>query len=285
MKKYCWFDGEVLPLSKAALSLSDVGVLRGYAVFDFLRTFNKVPFHFEEHYERFTKSAKLIGLKVPLSLTSTKKVLTQLQEANGGGDMSFRFVLTGGPTEDGMSWSKPLFYILAEDLYTLPPDVFKRGASLIIHEHLRQFPHAKTTNYLTAVSLQPKKRSSKAVEILYTERGKVLEASTSNIFIIKRGVLTTPNHSVLSGVTRRVVIALARKAGLTVREQAVTLRELFSADEVFITATNKDITPIVRIDGKKIANGSIGPITRRFMALYKGYTAWYPTTKSTLRLP
>lgn len=196
--------------------------------------------------------------------------------------MSFRLVLTGGPTPDGISWRKPVFYILAEDLYTLPPSVFSKGAALITHEHLRQFPHAKTTNYLTAVSLQPEKRRKKAIEILYTESGTVFEASTSNIFMVHRGKLITPNHAVLPGVTARVVAALAHKAGLIVLSRRVSVRELMNADEVFLTATNKDVAPIVCIDGKKIGVGRVGPTTRYLMELYRAYTAGYPKTKQKI---
>ena len=276
MKKYCWFGGRVLPLSKAALSLSDVGILRGYAVFDFLRTFNTVPFHLKEHFERFQHSAKLIGLTVPSTLPRVERALARLQKANSGGDMSFRLVLTGGPTSDGMSWERPIFYILAEELYTLPASVFSKGGALITHEHLRQFPHAKTTNYVTAVSLQPTKRRKKALEILYTERGDVYEASTSNIFMVRRGKLITPNHAVLPGITQRVVTALAKAAQIPITTRRVTMRELLSADEVFLTATNKDVAPIVRIDGKRIGEGRVGPITIRLMALYRAYTRAYP---------
>jgi len=272
MKSYCVLGTRILPLKEARLPLNDLGVLRGYAVFDFLRTFNGKPFLFDEHFTRFERSAKLIGLSVPVSKATVARLIRELMKKNRVKDASLRLVLTGGPTPDGMTRTKPTFYILCEDLYALPSSVFTKGAKLITQEYLRPFPSGKTTHYLMAMTLQEKKRRAGALEILYVRDGRVYEASTSNIFIVSKGVFITPKDSVLPGITRILTIRLARALKIKTVERPVLVKELFTADEVFISATNKDIAPIVAVDGKRVGKGVVGPITKKLLMAYRAYT-------------
>lgn len=269
MHKYCYVNGKVAELAKARLAPNDLGLLRGYAVFDFLRTENGIPFLFDEHFARLERSARTLGLKVPINKTKCFSVLKQLLKKNKLKDASFRLVLTGGPTKDGVSLGKPSFFILVEDIYNLPSKISTEGGKLITYEHHRQFPEAKTTNYLTAISLQKEKKKAGAVEMLYLSKGKVLEATTSNIFIIKANTLVTPKDNVLLGTTRALVIKLAKKAGFSVEERDLFVGELVEAGEVFITSTNKKITPIVAIDNMLIGDGEVGEKTKVLMEEFK----------------
>ena len=167
--------------------------------------------------------------------------------------------------------AKPTFYILAEEYVSLPAVLYTSGASLITHEHQRFLPEYKTINYITAVQLQKERKEKGAIEILFVSNGLVLEAATSNIFIVKDGVVITPKNNVLMGITRRVTIELAQKIYKVV-ERDVTTLELFSADEVFITASYKEIVPIVSVDSKVISDGKVGKVTQSLMKLFKEYT-------------
>lgn len=273
MKKYCYCNGKIQELSKARVAPNDIGLLRGYAVFDFLRTEHGKLFLFKEHFARLKRSAAMLDLKVPISEAACLKVIKQLLRKNKVKDASFRLVLSGGPTEDGMSFRKPNFFILVEDRYDYPDHVFQKGGTLISHEHERQFAEAKTTNYLTAIKLQKAKKSAGAVEILYISRGKVLEASTSNFFLVKGNNLVTAKDHVLGGTIRQVIISLAKKLGWDVEERDVFVGELKEADEAFITATNKKVTPIVKIDKLTIANGRVGPKTKQLLTAFEDYIA------------
>lgn len=269
MKKFCYCNGKIQELSKARIAPNDIGLIRGYSVFDFLRTENGQLFLFDEHFARLQRSAKMLDLKVPINTAKCLTVLKQLLKKNKLKDASFRLVLTGGPTEDGMSFKKPNFYILVEDVYNYPPKVFKEGGKIITYEHQRLFPEAKTTNYLTAIRLQKEKKKAGAIEILFTFRGKVLETATSNIFIIKANTLVTPKDNILLGTTRAVVIKLAKKLGFSVEERDVFVGELTEASEIFITATNKKITPIVMIDNMSVGRGEVGEKTKVLMAAFE----------------
>lgn len=143
MKKYCYANGKIVELAKARVAPNDIGLIRGYSVFDFLRTENGKLFLFPEHFARLNRSAKMLDLKVPISEANCQKILKQLLKKNKVTDASFRMVLTGGPTTDGMTVIKPNFFILVEDLYNYPAATFTKGGKIITYEHQRLFPEAK----------------------------------------------------------------------------------------------------------------------------------------------
>ncbi|MEI7513291.1 MAG: aminotransferase class IV [bacterium] len=265
--KYCYFQGSIIPFDKAHISLNDLGVLRGYGVFDFYRSYNGKPFYLKEHFARFQNSAKSIGLKVPVSFTQFKKITLDLLKKNKVKDASFRAVLLGGPVQNSLAPAKPTFYILNEEAYAPTGEQAKKGVSLMIHEYLRYIPEAKTTNYTEAVKMQKEKMKQKAYEILYVLNGEVLECSTSNIFMIKGNKLITPSKNILKGITRKVILKMAKK-DFKIEERDVKLEELFSADEVFISGTNKEVLPVVRIGNKKIGNGKVGEKTKSLQMLW-----------------
>jgi branched-chain amino acid aminotransferase len=149
----------------------------------------------------------------------------------------------------------------------LPLEVYRRGGKLITCQYQRPCPGIKTTNYLLAMTLQAAKRRAGAIEILYTDRGWVLEASTSNFGAFFGDVLVAPKENVLVGITRATVLRLA-KPFFRVSERNLKLSELARADEAFIMATNKNVAPIVSIDGKSIGRGRVGERTQKLMALF-----------------
>ncbi len=265
---YGFLNGKIAPVEKLTLPVNDLGVLRGYGVFDFLKTVNGRPLLWAEHWRRFQNSAKALGLKIPAGEKRARQLVGQLLKKSGRrpaaekADASIRLLLTGGPSADGLTPVKPSFGILIEDIHPWPKKALTHGVKVITHEHLRLVPEAKTTNYLTAVRLQKEKRRAGAVEILYTHRGRLLECSTSNFFIVKNGRLITPKTDILYGTMRNLVVALAKATKIPVEEREVMASELRDADEGFLTATNKNLTPVVQVDERKINRGEVGPVTR-----------------------
>lgn len=272
MKKWCYINGKIVKSAKPQIKLTDLGLLRGYAVFDFIKVIKGEPLFWREHLARFRRSAKLLGLTVKASDADLTKVAKQLLVKNklSKSDGSLRLIMTGGESSNGMMPSgKSTLAILVEASYNLPEKVFKTGGKLITVDYARSFPQAKTTNYLLAVSLQGKKVRSGAVEILYLDQDKILEASTSNFFLVKNKTLITPKAGVLPGITRGVVIKLAKQSGYKVEERGVKVSELKAADEAFITATNKDVCPIIKIDQLTIGSGQVGEITKELLVKYR----------------
>ncbi len=270
MTEYCYLNGKIIPLKDATISVLDIGVLRGYGVFDFTRTYNGRPQALEAHIKRLGRSAKRLGLRVPLKEAEIKAVIDKLLQKNGFKEAMIRMVLTGGKTLQGIDFDprQPTFFILAQKLEAPSADMYREGVNVITVEHQRLLPEAKTNNYITAVMNQRRLKKAKAFEMLYYHNGKVLELSTSNIFIVKRGVIVTPATGILMGTTRGIAIALAKKSYPLV-EREVRLRELLAADEAFLTAANKGILPVTRVEGKNIKTGKVGPVTRHLMAEYE----------------
>lgn len=270
MRKYCYANGRVSDINKPQIKLNDLSVLRGYGVFDFVKVSEGVPLFWREHLARLRRSAKTIGLSVYFTDAKLTAIARQLLKKNKVKEGSLRLVLTGGETKDGLNLSgKPNLAILVGESYALPTKILKQGGKLITADYQRLFPEAKSTNYLLAVKLQTKKRQAGATEILYVSGGKVLEASTSNLFYLKDGAIRTPASGVLPGITRQMAIKLARKLGHPVTERDVLLTELKNADEVFITATNKEIAPVVQVDEVVIGDGKPGSITLKLLEAYR----------------
>lgn len=272
MQKWCYINGQIVKSAKPQIKLTDLGLLRGYAVFDFIKVIKGEPLFWPEHLTRFRRSAKLLGLTVKASDADLTKVAKQLLVKNNLNkkDASLRLIMTGGESVNGMTvGGKNTLAILVEESYNLPEKVFKTGGKLITVDYARYFPQAKTTSYLLAVQLQPQKIKASAVEILYVKEDKILEASTSNFFIVKNKTLITAKAGVLPGITREAVIKLAKKSGYKVEERELKFNELKTADEAFITATNKDVCPIVKIDNLKIGNGKVGEVTKELLTKYR----------------
>lgn len=265
---YGYFGGRVTKVRDARIAPHDIGILRGYGVFDFFRTHNGQPFLLHEHYVRLKKSARALGLKVSISEVALYDAVIELLKKNKIKDGNFRMVLTGGPSENGIESTGENFYILVYNVDSLPTEWYTNGARLIVENHMRAYPEFKTNNYITAVRLQKKKKAAKAVEILYTHNGHIYECSTSNFFIVKNGTIITAKDDILKGVTRNAVIAIARKHGYVVEERPVCIDEITTADEAFITTTTKNVLPITVIDSKKIGNGKVGEVSKQLNKLF-----------------
>ena len=271
---YCFLNGKILPIEEAKIGLQDIGILRGYGIYDGLTATKGKPFHFADHWNRLISGAHMLNLNIPITEEKTEKVIVELLEKNGFGQSAnqranVRIILTGGETVNGIEYNfeNPTLYILTEKWN--PPaggsaDLYESGGKLLTYNHMRELPEYKTTNYIQAVNLQNWRKEEKAIEVLYTHDAEVLECATSNIFIIKNKTLITADENILKGITRKVVLELV--AGkYKIEERIVGEEELKTADEVFITSSFKDIVPIVKIDDFEVANGQVGPITKDLM--------------------
>jgi D-amino acid aminotransferase len=268
----CYLNGQLVPLSEAKVSVLDLGMLRSFGIYEGITAVAGEPFHFDDHFDRFKISAEKLGLTLATDKATAREATRELISKNipVGERASIRMLLTGGQAEGGIEHvpGRETFYIIAERAEPLPRAWYEEGASLITQEHQRFMPEAKTINYITAVMSQPRRKEAGAAEVLYHANGQVLECATSNIFIVKDGMVVTPSENILPGITRKVVLELAREADYPVEERAVTLAELFDADEIFITSSFKDIVPINSVDDKHIGTVCPGPVTRDLMTRF-----------------
>jgi branched-chain amino acid aminotransferase len=274
-KNYCYFNGRITTLGKVKISPYDIGFLRGYGVFDVMCTQNGKPFLLSKHFARLKNSARELGIELPLSLEDYGKILKKILDLNGFKKSTIRTIVSGGISDNGFVYcGKPILLILIEKFQPLPAKVFEKGAGTITLDFERHIPKAKITNYVEAIRKQSLKEKKGSLEIIYLKSGKALEASTSNFFIIKDGKIITTKDNILLGVTRNLVLKLVKKK-FKAEEREISVRELRNADEVFLTATNKDIVPVVRIDGRKVGDGKVGKNTKRVMEMFRDFVVNY----------
>ncbi len=273
----CYFNGSLVPLKDARVSLIDLGLTRGFGIYEGITAFQGEPFRFSDHWKRFENSARALRLSLPFSEQEVLEAMRAVIAANSpGARATIRMILTGGEADGGIEHvvGRETIFITAEPAVPLPEAFYTKGASMQTHEHQRFLPEYKTTNYITAVLLQQKRKEAGAVEILYIANDSVLECTGSNVFIVKDGRLITPKDGILHGITRKVALELAQGA-YPGEERVIPLDELFDADEVFITSSFKDIVPIITVDGKTIGSGAPGPITLDLMKRFAEYAKTY----------
>ncbi len=273
MKK-AYYNGKIIPEDEVKINFNDLGFARGYGVFDGMRTVKGHPFLLKAHFKRLQNSAKLLNIDFKLFLPEFIEIVNKLLSLNQnifpGEDVVIRTTVTGGVSSNGLKMNgKPTVLITINDLSLVTPDkeLYKTGAKIITIDFQRIMPEAKTTNYLTAILHQKDKEKAEAIEIVYYHNNLLLEGATSNIFIIKDGEFSTPGKNVLSGTMRNLLVKLLSEKGEKVEKRDIDFKELFEADEVFLTGTFKGVLPIVQVDDKMIGDGQVGEKTKLAMEL------------------
>lgn len=277
-KNIFYINGQFIPEARARVSVFDLGFLRSYGVFTFLRTYNGKPFYLKHHLNRLLESARIIGLKNQLNYKFLEKLLFETLSKNKHlKEASIRMVLTGGQSKDGISPNGANLYIMVTPIQTLPEKLYKNGAKLITWPACRILSNAKNLVYVEGIRGLKEAKRQGALEILYiTKNGEILECATSNFFAVAGDKIMTPlPDNILAGVTRKITMELAKKIGLEVIEKKLSIKNLPLFKETFITATNKEIVPITKINNAKVNNGKVGKITKKLMAEFKKLTEDY----------
>lgn len=271
-----YIDGEFVDERDAHIPATDLAVMRGYGVFDFLRTYKGVPFELEAHIQRLRNSAGHIELDVPWTDAEIIDIVAQTVARNryeDGREMNIRVIVTGGPSANGlMPLGESRLLVMVTPANPIPPANYSQGVKIITEKIERYIPEAKTINYIPAIKAMKRAAREGAVEAIYVDReGFALEGTTTNIFAFYGDTLVTPALSILTGITRSVVLRLAREL-FTIEERPIPLEELLKADEVFISASNKQIMPVITVDETQIAEGKVGARTRRIMDAFGEHT-------------
>jgi len=267
---YVYLNGMIVPSTLATISPLDIGLLRGYAVFDLLRTIGGEPFLLDEHLARMRSSAAELGLALPASDAEIADAISELLALNGHAEATVRLVLTGGVSPDGMGFdpATPTFFILTHDLHEPPPSLYEDGGRLLTRQHRREVPAAKTTNYITMLKNRPLTAEKGALDLLYHDGEHVSEAASASVYFVVGTTILAPRDNVLHGTIGAYVLDLAQE-GYDVVFGDVTLADAFGADEVFLTSTTRGVVPIVALDDSPIGDGTVGPIVRDLMSRYR----------------
>ncbi len=270
-----FLNGKFVGEEELLISPRDLGYTRGYAVFDFLRTYNGKPFHLNEHIERLLNSAKIIDLKIPYTKEEIEKlVLDTLNKNNKDTEKAIKIIASGGISNKMTQTNSPTFMIWIDDISPVPQEYYKNGVGIITVKHKRYKPEAKTNNYIEGVKQTQIAESTGAIEPVYFDDDGLYESSNSNLFIIKDGKIYTQKEGVLKGITRKVLIEIL-KPEFIVEEKNLKIEDLLSADEAFLTGSAKQILPIVKIDGRIFSLGVVGENTKKVLNRWHKYTDSY----------
>jgi branched-chain amino acid aminotransferase len=268
-----WLDGKLVDETDAKISVLDHGLLYGDGVFEGIRVYNGKIFELEAHIRRLFQSAKAIRLDIPMSKTALIKAVDKTVEANGVVDGYIRLLVTRGVGTLGLNpfvCEPSRLIIIADNIQLYPEELYERGMKVISATTVRNHPLAippqvKSLNYLNNILAKIEALDSNVPEaIMYNHEGYVAEATGDNVFIVRDGVICTPPVEAggLEGITRGVVIKLAKETRLEVVEKNLTRCDLYICDEFFLTGTAAEVIGIVEIDGRVVGEGKPGPITR-----------------------
>ncbi len=280
---HCWIDGKLVSRNEAKVSVYDHGLLYGDGVFEGIRFFNRSPFMLNEHLVRLRKSAKAVALDVPYDnrtmIDAIEQVINNFEKDSG----YLRMVLTRGEGPLGLDptgCTKPSLFIMADQLSIVSERIRTAGAQLIIASTRRLpsdglDPRIKSLNYLNQVLARLEADRAGADEaVLLNQAGRVAEGTTENLFIVVQGELLTPpvTEGALDGITRNLVIRLAKQTGISVAENPLTSYDLYNADECFLTGTGAELIPVCKIDGRRV-KACPGPVFQRLEERYRSETA------------
>ena len=272
-----YINGEFIDADRALVPARDLAILRGFGVFDFLRTYGGVPFQLGAHLRRLQRSADLIELACPWDLEELGEIVLETLRSNCYEEAGIRLVLTGGDSPNGfMPTGDSRLLVMATALHYLPAAVYQRGAAVATVEQYRNLPEAKTINYIPGIMAHRRAQRlvPDAIDAIYTVGGNVVEGTRSNIFIFKDDRWITPDEGLLPGITRAEVIKLLAHDGL-LDLRAISLDEFYAADEIVLTSTTKEIVPIVQVDDVPIGAGAPGENSRRLMRRWREMTDAY----------
>jgi branched-chain amino acid aminotransferase len=278
-----YIDGKYYDQKHAKISVFDHGLLYGDGIFEGIRAYHGRVFRLAEHVERLFYSAKAILLKVPLTPEQVARAVVETCRKNKLRDAYIRLVVTRGAGSLGLNphkCAKPSVIIIADKIQLYPAELYHRGMDIVtvpttrnLHSALN--PAIKSLNYLNNILAKIEAINSGCEEaIMLNAAGYVAECTGDNIFMVKSGQLLTPPLSAgaLHGITRGVVMELARQNGMAVSEPDLTRYDLFNADECFLTGTGAEIIAVVKIDGRVIGGGKPGPVTEKLVAQYRQLT-------------
>lgn len=278
-----FINGKLFAKEDAKVSVYDHGLLYGDGVFEGIRSYGGKVFRLREHLVRLWDSAKAIRLAIPMSMADMEKAVYDTLAANELKDAYIRLVVTRGAGTLGLDpnrTSDPQVIIITDKIALYPQEYYENGLSIVTASTIRNHPAAlnariKSLNYLNNIMAKIEGLQAGCEEaLMLNHKGEVAECTGDNIFLVRKGdVLTPPTDAgILEGVTREVVIELARTDGLAVREIPLTRHDVYVADECFLTGTAAEVIPVVKVDDRTIGDGKPGAVTRELTRRFREFT-------------
>jgi len=272
-----FLNGEILPIEQAKIPVLDRGFIFGDGIYELVPVYSRVPFRLEEHLTRLERSLREVRIKNPYTRAEWRDVIQRLIAAQPFEDQGLYFQVTRGVAKRDHAFPQgvePTVFAMSNPLVSPPAALVERGAAARSAEDFRwQRCDIKSISLIGNCLLRQVSADAGEAETILFRDGRLTEASASNVFVVKSGVIQAPPKSqlILPGITYDVVVELAQGAGMALEFRDITEAEVRAADELWVTSSSKEVLAIVSLDGRPVGDGKPGPVFRSMYALYQEF--------------
>jgi D-alanine transaminase len=272
-----FLNGKFMPIDEAKVPVLDRGFIFGDGVYELVPVYSRVPFRLDEHLARLERSLDAVRIRNPYSRAEWRDIILQLVAKQPFEDQGVYFQVTRGVAKRDHAFPKdaaPTVFLMSNPLVTPPEALVKSGAAAVSAVDDRWLHcDIKSISLIANCLLRQVSVDAGAVETILFRDGKLTEASASNVFVVKRGVIAAPPKSnlILPGITYDVILELAESAGLPLELRDVSEAEVRGADELWVTSSSKEVLAVVTLDGKPVGSGRPGPMFERMHGLYQEF--------------
>jgi D-alanine transaminase len=272
-----FLNGKFMPIDEARVPVLDRGFIFGDGVYELVPVYSRVPFRMDEHLARLERSLAAVKIRNPYSRGEWRDIILQLVAKQPFEDQGIYFQVTRGVAKRDHAFPKdaaPTVFVMSNPLINPPQEVVQKGAAAVTAVDDRWLHcDIKSISLIGNCLLRQVSAEAGAVETILFRSGKLTEASASNVFVVKGGVILSPPKSnlILPGITYDVIVELAAAGGLPIEFRDVSEAEVRAADEIWVTSSSKEVLAIVDLDGRKVGAGKPGPVFARMYQLYQEF--------------
>lgn len=284
-----FLNGEFMPMEEARVPVLDRGFIFGDGIYELVPVYSRTPFRLEGHLARMERSLSEVKIANPYSRAEWTKIIEQMIDKQSFDDQGVYWQITRGVAKRDHAFPKnvrPTVFMMSNPLVNPSKEVVENGAKAVSAQDFRwQRCDLKTISLIGNCMLRQLSAEEGAVETILFRDGKLTEASASNAYIVKDGVIATPpkDNLILPGITLDVVFDIVKRGNLPMEVREIAEAEVFGADEVWVTSSSKEIVAIVDLDGKTIGTGKPGPVFRKAWQLYQDFKSEVMRAKKQAR--
>ena len=271
-----FLNGKFLPIEEAKIPVLDRGFIFGDGVYELVPVYSRVAFRLDEHLARLERSLAEAKIRNPYSRAQWREIIYRLVDAQPFEDQGVYFQVTRGVAKRDHAFPKaePTVFMMSNPLVTPPRELVEKGAVAVTAQDNRWLRcDIKSISLIGNCLLRQLSAEAGAAETILFRDGRLTEASASNVFVVRGGVILSPpkSHLILPGITYDVVTELARADRLPLELREVDESEVRAADEIWVTSSSKEVLAIIALDGAKIGDGRPGPVFARMYQLYQEF--------------
>jgi D-alanine transaminase len=272
-----FLNGKFMPMEEATVPVLDRGFIFGDGIYELVPVYSRAPFRLDGHLARMERSLSEVKIANPYSRAEWTRIIEQMIDKQSFDDQGVYWQITRGVAKRDHAFPKnvqPTVFMMSNPLVNPSKDVIENGGKAVTARDFRwQRCDLKTISLIGNCMLRQLSAEEGAIETILFRDGKLTEASASNAYIVKNGVIATPpkDNLILPGITLDVVFDIVKRGNLPMEVREITEAEVFGADEVWVSSSSKEIVAVVDLDGKTIGSGKPGPVFRKAWQLYQDF--------------